>query len=365
MKFLLKTTLFLGFVLAPLLAMAAPGIPHQFYGNVVFESGTTPDGLLVEAKVNAVVVGTSKTKSGKYGIMPTLLMVSKSDGEWSGETVRFFVAGIDTSETHTLQKGGYTNLNLTVPGSVGTITKGADDTVIDTTVAVTLNAPVIITFGNALEVTLSSSAGTSATIEKIEKIQNNFFTGATAILSGQNLLNAYEIKVVGDNLSISVTMYYDDSGIEESTVKPYRWSGTAWVEIIPFTRNTAANTLTFTIASAATPYVVFGSSTPTPPPPPPPALSSGGDGGISGSGGGSTSGGGGGSGVTTPTIPTSPLSVAAQKVDANKDNKINVLDFNTLMVNWGSAGANNAADFDGNGKVDVFDFNLLMINWTL
>ena len=76
------------------------------------------------------------------------------------------------------------------------------------------------------------------------------------------------------------------------------------------------------------------------------------------------SGGGGGSGgVTTPSTPTSPLSAAAQKVDANKDNKIDVLDFNTLMANWGNAGSN-LADFDGNGVVNVLDFNLLMINWT-
>jgi len=70
-------------------------------------------------------------------------------------------------------------------------------------------------------------------------------------------------------------------------------------------------------------------------------------------------------GVTTPSTPTTPLSAAAQKVDANKDNKIDVLDFNTLMVNWGKTTANNVADFNGDGKVDVFDFNLLMINWTL
>jgi len=77
--------------------------------------------------------------------------------------------------------------------------------------------------------------------------------------------------------------------------------------------------------------------------------------------GGSTSPSGGGSITTTATT----LSAAAQKVDANKDNKIDVLDFNTLMVNWGKTTANNIADFNGDGKVDVFDFNLLMINWTL
>lgn len=91
----------------------------------------------------------------------------------------------------------------------------------------------------------------------------------------------------------------------------------------------------------------------------------GGGGGTSGGGGGSTSGGGGGGGVTISSTSVSPLSAAAQKVDANKDNKIDVLDFNTLMVNWGSTSVGNAADFNGDGKVDVFDFNLLMVNWTL
>lgn len=73
---------------------------------------------------------------------------------------------------------------------------------------------------------------------------------------------------------------------------------------------------------------------------------------------------GGGGGTIIPSVPAVALSAAARKVDANKDNKIDVLDFNTLMVNWGSASANNAADFNADGKVDVFDFNLLMVNWT-
>lgn len=75
-------------------------------------------------------------------------------------------------------------------------------------------------------------------------------------------------------------------------------------------------------------------------------------------------GGGGGGGSYTPTITTSSLSAAAQKVDANKDNKIDLFDFNILMVKWGVADSGNAADFNSDGKVDIFDFNLLMVNWT-
>ena len=71
------------------------------------------------------------------------------------------------------------------------------------------------------------------------------------------------------------------------------------------------------------------------------------------------SGGGGGGGSYTPP---STLSNEAKKADTNNDNKIDVLDFNTLMVNWGNTGTN-VADFNGDSHVDIFDFNYLMIHW--
>lgn len=69
--------------------------------------------------------------------------------------------------------------------------------------------------------------------------------------------------------------------------------------------------------------------------------------------------------ATTPTTPTTPLSEAAKKVDANKDNKIDVLDFTVLMIHWGSTGVGNVADFNSDGKADILDFTLLMIHWTI
>jgi hypothetical protein len=66
--------------------------------------------------------------------------------------------------------------------------------------------------------------------------------------------------------------------------------------------------------------------------------------------------------VSFPVPP--PLSLEAQKADANKDNKIDILDFNTLIVNWGTAVSGNIADFNGDNIVDLFDFNFLMIYWT-
>jgi len=200
--------------LTPLVALATPGIPHQFYGNVVFESGATPDGLLVEAKVNGTVVGSSVTKDGKYGINPSLLFASKTEGDWSGETVTFFVDGTNTGESFALVKGGYTNLPLTVSG-----------------------------------------------------------------------------------------------------VAP------------------------------------GGTTTPTPIPSPTPTPNNNSNSGENFN--------------ITPTPTPQVLGATTQAVDANNDGKIDVLDFNTLMVNWGSTSGDNVADFNGDGKVDVFDFNLLMINWTL
>lgn len=348
-------TIALGLMLAPLAAYAQPGIPHQFYGTVSYESGTTPDGLVVEAKVNGAVVGSSATKSGQYGINPSLLFASKTEGDWSGETAEFFVGGINTGESFTLAKGGYTKLDLTVPGSVGTITKAATDVITDTPVTITSTSPTIISMGEELDVTISSDSLVNATVDKVEKLASGFFTGVTAILSGQNLLNAYEIKVTGTGLTISVTMTYSDTGIDESTVKPYKHNGSTWVEITPYTRDTTANTLTFSIPAASTPYALFGT---------PVAV-------VTTTTNTSSGGGGGGSVVgliTTPTTATTTTVTsltAAQKVyDTNNDNSINVLDFNALIVHWGEKGTTVVADFDGNGTVDVFDFNSLMVHWT-
>lgn len=79
--------------------------------------------------------------------------------------------------------------------------------------------------------------------------------------------------------------------------------------------------------------------------------------------------------ATTPVVrgiyipptapPPSPLSLEAQKIDTNNDAKIDFLEFNILMVNWGATTPGNIADFNDDNIVDIFDFNLLMIYWTL
>jgi len=66
----------------------------------------------------------------------------------------------------------------------------------------------------------------------------------------------------------------------------------------------------------------------------------------------------GGSAITS-TPPTTKTG------DANNDGKVDIIDFNLLMVNWGNNPTNLAADLNGDGKVDIFDFNILMVNWTI
>lgn len=70
------------------------------------------------------------------------------------------------------------------------------------------------------------------------------------------------------------------------------------------------------------------------------------------------SSGGGGGGGSAPATTSSPT------LDFNTDSSVDILDFNTMMVNWGATGATNAqGDTDGDGDVDIFDFNNFIANW--
>lgn len=337
-----------GFLTPVAVFAAGPSLPHQFFGLVSFSSGAAPDGLAVSAKINGNAIGNSITSGGNYGYSPNLLFVTDADGINAGETVEFYVGGIKANETHVFANGGSNNLNLTVPGSVGTLSQSATDVITNQSIAITPTSPTVVQMGSSATITVSSDSSVTSIIEKIEKLGSGFFSGATAVISGGNVLNGYEIKITGASLSIAVTMNYDDTGIDESTVKPYKFDGTNWVAITPYTQNTTANTISYTISAAATPYALFGSPTSV-------VTTTTVNAGSGGGGGGSTT-------TNTPTVTTT-LTEAQKVFDTNTDNRIDVLDFNALIVHWGEKGANVIADFDGNGTVDVFDFNLLMVHW--
>lgn len=414
----------------PLVVLAVPSIPHQFYGLANFSNGPAPDGLVVEARIEGVKVASTPTLNGKYGYNPSLFFVTDPDNNRAGKTINFFISGFETGKSTTFSNGEHTNIDFSISGNFfKEISKSENETLGNQSVLVASATSTTINMGDKLEINISSPTNATATIEKIQKLESNFFTGATAVLAGQNALNAFEIKITG-NISITITMSYSDTGIDENTIAPYRFDGTSWVKIADFTIDKTANKITFNI-SGQTPYVVFGSPPASPPP----------TGGTTGGGGG---GGGGGGDTTAPSISAvnaiagdttatitwqtdeaslswfvygttttygeeakttaystshsvtlNDLSSATtyhyqikskdatgnigsytdktfltlasgEKItgDINKDNKIDIFDFNLIMVNWGNSPTNLAADLDKNGKVDIFDFNLLMVNWT-
>lgn len=80
---------------------------------------------------------------------------------------------------------------------------------------------------------------------------------------------------------------------------------------------------------------------------------------ITSPGGGGVGVGGGGGGSTTP--PPS----GNKPGDVNSDNDVDILDFNSIFVDWGKTGTSLNSDLNRDGVVDLFDFNILIINWSI
>lgn len=423
----IKKLLVISVLIFPGVTLAAPGIPNQFYGTVSFADGkAAPDGTLVEARIDGQIVATCPVKDGKYGYNPILCFVTDPENNRQGKTIHFFINGIDTNVTSTFENGGFKRLDFSLPDvESGTIEKSEDEVITSKTVVIVPEIPTEIKMGDSLTISLESSSGTNAVVEKIERLGADFFTGAAAVISGKNLLNGYEIKVSAEeNVEIKVTMKYDDTGIDEDSVAPYKFDGTSWVAIEPFILNKSANTVTFNISSASTPYAVFGSPVST--------------------GGGAVGGGGGvamsdtvppsisdinvktnrttaeiswktnepsiswivygtttnyGKEIKTTTYTTSHSITLTELIpgttyhfqikskdstgnigtsedrtfttlkprivgDINDDGKVDKYDFALMMSDWGKTGLNIPSDLNQDGKVDKYDFSLLMANWT-
>jgi len=193
---------------------------------------------------------------------------------------------------------------------------------------------------------------TITSVDKIDLVVSSFFAAPSGLTisssgttganlswtasSGATSYNVYRSTNDSSWDSVSVlastsNISYSDSGLEQGTTYYYRVKA-------------VANSLTSSFSNSA--YIsIAGSSNSS-----------------NNTGGGG--GGGGGGGSYTPVTTTSKLSIEAQKVDANNDDKIDILDFNVLMVNWGSTTSGNGGDFNSDNKVDIFDFNMLMVSWT-
>jgi hypothetical protein len=91
--------------------------------------------------------------------------------------------------------------------------------------------------------------------------------------------------------------------------------------------------------------------------------SGGGGGGNSGGGSGGGGGGGGGGGVLSGSLAFGFQQ--GLQGDLNGDGHVDVIDFNTLMTQWGKTGSNLTEDINHDGIVDIFDFNILVANWKI
>ncbi len=329
--------------------------PHKFYGTVKFaDNATALDGTKVQAKIDGKIATSTVTKDGKYGYdSDNPFHVTNSNNNSDAE-VQFFVNGLDAESPVTFSIGKIENLNLLLDSvKTGTITKGANDVISTTPVVIVPDTPTVIEMGDSLSISLTSSSSTNTMVEKVEKLRTDSFTGAMTVISGNNLLNGYEISITGNNIAISVTMKYDDSSVDESTIKPYQFDGAGWVAITPFTIDNVDNTLTFSISSAHTPYAVFGETVEAS------ASSSSTAGGNGGGGGSGSSGSSGGS--YTPSAGTS----TAITGDINGNSVVDKYDFALMMSAWGKTDSDLASDLNDDGKVDKYDFSLLMVNWSI
>ncbi|MFA6355427.1 MAG: dockerin type I domain-containing protein [Candidatus Paceibacterota bacterium] len=115
-KYIKKGLMFLMLTIGiiPMLAFAAPGIPHQFYGTAKYTNGSDITNANVIVKIGDTTVSTVPISNGKYGYNPNLMLITDADNNRAGSTLKFFIGGTDTGKTATFSNGGYAKLDLSI-----------------------------------------------------------------------------------------------------------------------------------------------------------------------------------------------------------------------------------------------------------
>lgn len=99
------------------LVSAIPGIPHQFYGNVIVNGKPVPDNNILIASIDGDDY-TTVTQDGKYGFAPNIFYVEDPDGDRAGKTISFYLGGKDVGSA-TFENNGFTNLDISTLTSCG------------------------------------------------------------------------------------------------------------------------------------------------------------------------------------------------------------------------------------------------------
>ncbi|MBI2831016.1 MAG: right-handed parallel beta-helix repeat-containing protein [Chloroflexi bacterium] len=201
------------FLLAPV-ANAVPPTPHSFYGTLKINGQDAPIGTVVTARFGAgVTCGTyTTTEAGKYGNTATAsYLVVTNDNLVGGDTIRFYVNGVDTGQTASfIPGGGPTQLNLST-GPIHNITTGENFATIQAAIddADTQNGHVIkIDAGTYTEnvnvtrqVTIESTSGNPAD---------------TAVVAANP--NDHVFEVSADNVTIRNLTIYGANGVDKAGI---------------------------------------------------------------------------------------------------------------------------------------------------
>ncbi len=116
----------IAFLLVVSSVFAIPGVPHHVDGTVTINGAPAPDGTVVSARISGTEVVSNTILGGYYGRdgAPIFKIPDTDPPSRAGQTVNFFVNGVDSGSTIIFQNGASTHLNLAAtiaapPGSGG------------------------------------------------------------------------------------------------------------------------------------------------------------------------------------------------------------------------------------------------------
>jgi len=150
-----------------------PTIPHAFYGTLVVNGSPASVGTVVTAKVGGVECGSiTTTVAGQYGgsgaFDEKLLVLGEIE---SGDTINFYVNGVDTTQTYAFSAGAVTELNLTA--------EAAPDT---TAPSVTITALTPDPTNDSTPTFTGTAVDTESNVSSVEyKVDTGSWTAATAV----------------------------------------------------------------------------------------------------------------------------------------------------------------------------------------
>ncbi|MDO8657550.1 MAG: dockerin type I repeat-containing protein, partial [Candidatus Levybacteria bacterium] len=214
---------------------------------------------------------------------------------------------------------------------------------------------------------------------QIKKLEKTAFINAAPAISGKLIAgdNIFNLKALKDmsskidlfNKGISVTVSYsneDAAGIDESTLKIYRFDGESWHVLSDCVVDSTAKTVTCQTNSFSD-FVLFGEPvvpTPTPAPTTPPIggqdTQNNDNNNSNNNNNSNDNNNSNNNSNNNNNSGDNNNSNTARGADLNGDGRVNIFDLSTLLRSWGRGGS---GDLNGNGRVDIFDLSILLRSW--